>query len=241
MRKHSPGLGQATLATWVTGIHSGLGVSVSPPATLRLREWQAGDVPQRSRDELIEMLREQMVLLHISADSYDRGVREEALRLATTLRVLLHDTENSQSLLLQLGVKDGLRFLSTGSLSIIGAPLTGMMAGPAALAVLAPMMMGGDQPPEHRALLHSVAPGPKQIFDTWWNDSVLAARGEQWTRRDLVLALANKEGGAHVDSKPSDKWVDLKKLGIGFEYTDAVRRLDLPCEPGDTQRASDRL
>lgn len=76
--------------------------------------------------------------------------------------------------------------------------------------------------PEHRARLHEAEPVGHQIFHRWWNDPVLAARGQYWTRKDLVLALANQEGGTHVDPKPKQKWIDLKNVGIGFTTMDVA-------------------
>ncbi|WP_083124891.1 hypothetical protein [Mycolicibacterium tusciae] len=37
-------------------------------------------------------------------------------------------------------------------------------------------------------------------FDEWWTNTVIKdAAGTEYSRRKLVLALSNKEGGAHVD------------------------------------------
>ena len=37
-------------------------------------------------------------------------------------------------------------------------------------------------------------------FDDWWNRPVLMdSKGAEFSRRGLVLALANKDGGAHID------------------------------------------
>jgi len=57
---------------------------------------------------------------------------------------------------------------------------------------------------------------------------------------DLVLALANQEGGAHVDPKPKKKWVELKKVGVGFSTVDVVGNsipLHNPAIPNVTQIA----
>lgn len=53
--------------------------------------------------ELMNHLYEQMAFLKRSAEHYDAGEFSEAKRLAATLRVLLHDTDRSVSLLSQLG------------------------------------------------------------------------------------------------------------------------------------------
>jgi len=57
----------------------------------------------RSQSELQSKLREQYALLKVQADAYDRGDHIIALSGATTLRVLLHNTNASHALLEQLG------------------------------------------------------------------------------------------------------------------------------------------
>ena len=53
----------------------------------------------RSTEELEELLHEQLAFLESSAAAFDAGMDGEAKRLAVALRVLLHDTKNSHSLL----------------------------------------------------------------------------------------------------------------------------------------------
>ena len=45
----------------------------------------------------------QLQFLHQSCASYDGGFFDEAIRMATVMRVLLHDTKHSTSLLKHLG------------------------------------------------------------------------------------------------------------------------------------------
>ena len=55
---------------------------------------------------LLKQLRRQLTFLRNSAASYDGGYPEEALRIGVVIRVLLHDTKYSTSLLKQLGQKE---------------------------------------------------------------------------------------------------------------------------------------
>jgi hypothetical protein len=34
--------------------------------------------------------------------------------------------------------------------------------------------------------------------EQWWNQVILVDKGQRFTRKDIVLAAANKDGGAHV-------------------------------------------
>src|SRR5438874_7396909 len=64
-------------------------------------------------DDLAEKLRQQLRFLRRSAAAFDGGEEDEALRLAAIIRVLLHDTGASHSLLGQLGVKESFTYLDT--------------------------------------------------------------------------------------------------------------------------------
>ncbi len=54
--------------------------------------------------ELQAHLAEQLQFLEASADAFDRGFRGEAKRMAATIRILVHQTHRSHSLLGQLGI-----------------------------------------------------------------------------------------------------------------------------------------
>ena len=91
-------------------------------------------IPQ-SPDELMRHLHENIGFLLASCKEFDKGSFAEAKRLATTLRVLLHDTSQSKSLLGLLGIKNQLNYLNTATpydssnlLSHHG--LVGLMIGP---------------------------------------------------------------------------------------------------------------
>ena len=63
--------------------------------------------------DLVRHLANQVAFLRESAASYDKGFEAEGQRLAVALRVLLHDTARSVSLLSQLGLRDRLMFADT--------------------------------------------------------------------------------------------------------------------------------
>ncbi len=94
-------------------------------------------------------LKKQLGFLQRSCNSYDEGFHDEAIRIATVLRVLIHNTRSSTSLLKHLN--------ATTKLS----------------------------------------------------------------RRKIILAAANKDGGAHVDKKLTPDYANLAKEGaVGtFGYT----------------------
>jgi hypothetical protein len=140
---------------------------------------------------LVEHLREQLSFMEASAAAYDRGLEGEAKRLATVLRVLLHDTPASTSVLGQLAVKDDLLFADTALHPPSGALLVGprllmmqMTTGPQGGGKYVPPL--GDGPPDRYI-------NPPIPFDKWWNSVVLDARDETtFTRKQLVLTTAGE-------------------------------------------------
>ncbi|HWX88337.1 MAG TPA: SEC-C metal-binding domain-containing protein, partial [Solirubrobacteraceae bacterium] len=74
---------------------------------------------------------------------------------------------------------------------------------------------------EYRAALHDPAPDrlhPPVGFDDWWTRVVLRdQQGNGFSRADLVLALANKDGGAHIDTALNEKYRELtRENSLGF-------------------------
>ena len=66
-----------------------------------------------TQEELAKHLAEQIGFLQSSAKLYDLGNEAEAKRMAVGLRVLLHDTRTSSSLLGQIHLKKRMQFIST--------------------------------------------------------------------------------------------------------------------------------
>jgi hypothetical protein len=161
--------------------------------------------------DLVEKLQSQLGLFERSAKAYDRGYEDEAYHLATSIRVLMHDTGASHSLLGQLGVKDTLAFMDTA------APIN-----PANLATtpgLVVVKMESDPPnpvvASYAAPLGILSPRRKnrpKPFAPWWNDAVTKdSQGASFARRDYALTIANKEGSGHVDPLLKEDWANLTR------------------------------
>ena len=163
--------------------------------------------PKRSRAELLELLDENEQFLARSAEAFDGGYEAEAKRLAVVLRVLLHDTAQSHSLLQQLRVKDRLTYLDSAD------PIN-----PNNLLPTPGLVMLRMTAEAHGATGQYVAPlgmarpsGVRLVsFAGWWQNDVMKVDGT-WSRKQLVLTLANKEGGAHVDSSLDNRYEDLAR------------------------------
>jgi hypothetical protein len=145
---------------------------------------------ERSIGDKRAMLREQILLLNSYADSYDAGQRAFAKPMAASLRLLIHHHRNSISLLHQLGLRQGRFFavvkkVSTKNLltecNLLVTHFTGNRAH--YVAWTAPLDLR-----------------QRLSFPEWWSAPVLKGHsGITMCRRDVITAVADMDGGAHVD------------------------------------------
>lgn len=133
----------------------------------------------QSLDDLGRHLREQAQFLRNSADAYDRGFEGEARRMATVIRVLVHDTKRSKSLLGQLNLLH-IEFYDTASnwnpKNLLG--FHGLV-----------QMRLWDGPAEYRAPLDNRSPHILRwtTFQKWWGKIVFVDRQRHsLSRKDLV-------------------------------------------------------
>ena len=71
----------------------------------------------------------------------------------------------------------------------------------------------------HYPLLEGAPVQGRQEFYDWWLDTAISTGEGGFTRKDTVLALANREGDAHVDSKMPKANEKLRRSGVGFVFT----------------------
>ena len=160
-----------------------------------------------AKAELLGYLREQIKFLISSTNSYDKGFEEEAKRLAATIRVLVHDTKESSSLLTSLQKKD-IPFYDSGTdwESDHTVSLTG----------LANMKFSPTSGLEHYAPLDDLQPGrsskKKVTFSDWWSKVIYLDNKQKLNRKELILNTANKLGGTHVDPNLDEAYRRLKSF-----------------------------
>lgn len=143
-----------------------------------------------THDQLEAQLIEQLGFLQRSCDSFDRGHFAEAKRLAVAIRILLHDTRTSHSLLGQLG-KRGVDFYDTLT------PLTGVSLIPEMGLIVQHLSKAGA---EYVAPLDNSATAKTTPFEEWWAGTICRMPdGTVVSRSSLVLTASNQDGGAHVD------------------------------------------
>lgn len=168
---------------------------------------------EQTREDLVAHLREQYGFLVVSAEMFDAGNEAEAKRIAVVVRTLVHDTPASQSLLELLGYKQKLYFAAQ---NYVHKPWNHLMFH-GLVGLLMPREGPRFAPVFDRLVPRMLA------FDDWWQEPVLGTRSHDrlFTRKDLVLALANKDGGAHIDPALDDVYARLARdcdFGMKVSY-----------------------
>ncbi len=157
------------------------------------------------------------------AASYDLGFANTSLSMAVAIRALLHQTNTSSALIKQLCDVDGLDFNSFQMVTTMAEykPAKGVELFSQCLICMFISTEGCRYMPIFGNL------GERKIrIEDWWNEQVLrdVSSGYDssiwYTRKDLILQHANKEGGAHFDSSNSK----ISHLGspaaLGWEIVD---------------------
>ena len=155
-----------------------------------------------STTELQAHLDEQLRFLERSADAFDRGFEDEGKRLAVAIRILVHDTNLSHSLLGQVGMK---------TQPFIDTSLPFDPKNVASHHGLISIRLGGGGA-KYVPHLDSGFPARRIPFDQWWNEPVIVdGKRRQFSRKDLVLTAANQDGGAHVDPSLDNAYAELSR------------------------------
>jgi hypothetical protein len=198
---------------------------------------------QLTKDDLIYRLKEQLYFIdsplanfssHIQISTYKNkqiGKLPEAnifseiesKRIATAIRVLVHDTNNSKSLLHSLGIKENIKYIDssrpddgrlhsmTGMKGVIGSPADAYLGLVAKIntenkTIAAPLYM------QH--LKEWYVSYSQKKFSDWWTGRVYSHKDNAYSRRDLILFLANKDGGAHVDPEQPQGYQAAKETKL---------------------------
>ena len=162
----------------------------------------------QTKEELLTHLREQVDFMVASAVSYDNGFEGEAKRLAVAIRILVYDTSSCTALLTQLRKMDILFYDSAAAFDPRNLATSNCLT----------IMKLSSAGAEFVAPLDNLSPSrnkdKKVSFGRWWNRTPTYKdnAGSIFTRMDLVLAVANKEGGAHIDPKLDQAYANLSRF-----------------------------
>lgn len=154
---------------------------------------------KKDQKELEGDLNEQIELLEKSCDSFDSGVESEAKRIAHSIRLLLHDTKLSKSLLGQLNKKTA--FWDSAFKEEKNSIRIGSYGGL--------LSISGD---EYIPNLDDAVHWEFVDFNDYWNRVIFIDKNKkEFTRKDIVLFVANQDGGSHVDSDIDEDYFKLSR------------------------------
>ena len=184
----------------------------------------------RPQAELREELRSQLLLMHLACKHYDSGIEAAAKHIALSLRVLLYHHKQSKALLEQLRLLQHRYFNSS-------MPLNPRNLLPECNMVILRMSDAEGRYIPAVAAGGSPFPGAWVPFYDWWNQRIVKDKdGNFFTRMDLVLHVADTDGGAHVDPELEESYMNFSRnnsLGWTFGNQDFrtafLGRPDLAC------------
>ncbi len=163
-------------------------------------------------------LARQLDFLRASAAAYDAGYRDEAYRIAVVLRVLIHQTRTSTSLLRHLGA-ESVPLLSTTEPA---SPTAIFYDGLSLIAVQG----GSGDVTVGPALDQAHTRGFVAALD-WWTEELFVLNTTRLSRKNIVLSAANQDGGAHVDAQLDLQYAEFKQ-GIWSGPQDPSVTYDIP-------------
>jgi hypothetical protein len=163
-------------------------------------------------------LARQLRFIERSCEVYDEGNTDEAIQIAIRIRVILHPGGKKSRSLLQ--------HLNSGRISLLttseGAPERSDLLQYDGLGSLRVSSDGktvsaeygpGEDNTLHREYIKA---------DRWWKQNVLFAEGTPYSRRDIVLGVAEQEGGAHVAAAPTAEFEKLMTPGLLWDMVEVA-------------------
>jgi hypothetical protein len=186
-----------------------------------------------TEEQLQHHLRVQMEHLRTSSQLYDEGRHSEAVRLGTTVNNLMHNKGKSRSLLGQLGLRDSIEFVDTGTyrsdIEAWSRSYIDQAFGPDSGMVVAAANPGevGLVTATHNTdadLVWVPVLGNRGARENrrkvWWERQVIETSfGGSFSREQLVHVMRNMDGGGHVDPAIDVRYDDFRSDNLGFQYS----------------------
>ena len=168
---------------------------------------------KRARKDLEQALVEQVGLLMDYCEQFDLGNIKFAKPMSAALRVLLHHQGNSRSVLHELGLRSGRYYTVAPPVSA-----ENLLSECNLLVVQFTAGSGARYLPQLEFM-----PGfrNRKPFPEWWVGPVAKAQNKQtMSRMDIVRAVADMDGGTHIDSGFTDLYHRFRTGEfLGWHYT----------------------
>ena len=170
----------------------------------------------RENSDYIQALEEQLEFLINNCKMFDTGNVKYAKQIATNIRVLVHDTKTSTSLLNLLDRKYSMKFLTT-----VPAPKKVVFQIGLVMPIDVIVPVNSNQFVNEPWFIPTLTKSKTKkwiSFSDWYDQNVLTSNPNAFSRRKLVTYVANKDGGAHIDKSLPENFYNLSKGISSFLY-----------------------
>lgn len=182
-------------------------------------------------DRFRRLLSSHVGFLKRSCWLFDQGHEDEALRIATSLRVIFHDTRHATSLLTHLDLKKPTDLM-------LGTEHTRHGWDWWADFFAVHLDFNGPDPVRVSALCQTNRYTARPVADWWEKETLFSYENTAYTRRAVVRAVTDQDGGAHVDAVLASFYQSLIQHGEGLSIVAEFERLGAaPFENGVPQYA----
>lgn len=183
---------------------------------LRMTSGKRAKAKRREERAYKEALATQLRYIHRSCEIFDQGHWDEAIRIATQLRIILYQgSGKNKSLLQRLGVQGRVKLLST----VRPVPPTVIMFQ--GMGTMEYSSDGTTQTMRFFPGLDDTSFKAEMRQHDWWEQLVWAHNDVHLRRKDIVLTAAHKDGGAHFDDL-TPEYEHLAAPGAAGEWVGTV-------------------
>jgi hypothetical protein len=163
-------------------------------------------------------LAEQLDLLRSPMRDYDGGMEHAAKAIADRIRLFVKTQGRTTSLLQHLGIQDQLRWVDRGP------PDPPPDAIVIAFGVCVVETRFDTRRTRYEPAMGQLAPDrihPPVSFTDWWERTILTDQlGNTFSRADLVLSVAEQDGGTHIDEVVNEKYRQLtRENSLGLQQS----------------------
>lgn len=170
---------------------------------------------RRTNEGYAQLLRDQYTLLRDSVDGFYAGDSAKAIETAARIRTLVHESSTSRPLL---------SFIDPGYSKLLIFHKA-LMPG-ASLALNQGFQISDAGPkfirPDFSSPSYSLV-----TLRRWWNDEYLAMGPIRTSKKQIILDIANKDGGAHVDAEVPTRHAMATEPPVEFGFGGNFMRLNL--------------
>jgi hypothetical protein len=175
---------------------------------------------KQTQNDFMNHLKIKIKRIKEDCKTYDSGDEDIFLDLSVKLRVLLHNTKAQTSTLKHLG-KENINFYNSvydkySKDNKVQIKHIGHYNG------LANTQFGGTLKWVPLCYtFNNFVPG-KIPFEKWWGEQVVMSdlRNVEYKRKDIILLVADKDGGAHIDEKLPDDYAKITRgNALGWIFT----------------------